>query len=391
MASRAKRLRLAALAICLGVMTVSVGTHAAAAPAVEEAQNTNLSIKSSRDRIQWGEEVEITVSAVNSTGTSLSGGIYVSFDDDALILEVRGGRILKPGDVAYNLAAGVSKPIARPMVELWEENWQAGTERQVVLIAMPLARERLRILARTTFLGSGQPQKIFISPTTFESRSLDATAFPSSPAYVQISRQASLRRIFRRFERRIRELDDSDKGRFAAALASMLEDPAAIKALTDDGTPELRQSLQLVAPKMAQQLRRDPPVALDNLRCLLVDLSCRTAHLYFGVPISVYKEMSADDLATLDARNRISDEKGGSELVALMEAEGLSYRRNKDGKIEIRLSGATTTVDTDKQVVKELLDKLIPMLGASAEKAHADMNGLSFRKLQAQVDSAHGK
>jgi hypothetical protein len=392
MALKAKRQRFAALALYLGLVMLLYPVQVeAAGPAVEEAQNTNLSIGLGRDRIQWGEEVEVTVSAVNSTGTNLSGGIYVSFDDDALVLEVRGGSILRPGASAYNLAAAASKPITRPMVELWEDNWQAGTERRVALLVMPLARERLRVLARATFLNRGQPARIYISPTPYESRALDATAFPVNSAYVLISRQASLRRIFRRFERRIRELDDSDKGRFTVALAGMLEDPNAIKALTDDGTNELKQALQLVAPKMALQLRRDPLVALDNLRCLLVDLSCRSAHIYFGVPLSFYQELSADELARLDAKSRITDEKGGSELVALMEAEGLSYRRSKDGKIEVRLNGFLTVVDGDRTVVKELLDKLVPTLGAAAEKAHAEVNGLSFKGLQAQLNAGPSK
>jgi len=392
MALKAKRHGLAALALCLGLVVLLYAMQAeAAGPAVEEAQNTNLSIELGRDRIQWSEEIEITVSAINSTGTNLSGGIYVSFDDDALVLEARGASILRSGDSAYNLAAAASKPIPRPMVELWEDNWQAGTERRVTLIVMPLARERLRVLARATFLGRGQPSKIYISPTHYESRALDATAFPVRSAYVLISRQASLRRIFRRFERRIRELDDSDKGRLAAALAAMLEDPNAIKALTDDGSAEIKQALQLVAPKMALQLRRDPPVALDNLRCLLVDLGCRSAHIYFGVPLSAYQEMSADELARLDAKSRITEERGGSELVALMESEGLSYRRSKDGKIEIRLNGGSTVVDSDRPVVKDLLDKLIPLLGVAAEKAHPEMNGLSFKRLQAQFGTSADK
>lgn len=376
-----------ALAVQLCFSFVVLPVCAAAAAALEEATNTNLSIALSRERVQWGEEVEIVVSAVNSTGMTLSGGIYVSFDDEVLMLDVKGGNILRPGASAYNLAASTSKPIGRPMAELWEDNWKPGIERKVTLLVMPLARDRIRVLARATFVNPGSPPKIWISPGRTESRSLDETAFPTNVGYVLISRQASLRRTFRRFERRMRELNDAEQSRFAAALAGMLEDPKALKGLfADESTAALSQSLQIVAPRIADQLRRDAPVALDNMRCLMVDLGCRRALVYFGVPLAVYAEFSAEEVARLDAKVQISNEKGGSELVALLEAEGVSYRRDRsNGGIEIKLNGASARVESGRPVVKELLERIIVLLGPAAQKIHPEANGMSFTRLQSQL------
>src|SRR5690349_21383874 len=103
--------RFVAFAACLCIFCVVLAVGAVAAPVVEEATNANLSIALNRERIQWGEELEITVSVANTTGMALSGGIYVSFDDEVLVLDVRGGKVLRPGTSAFNLATSTSKPI----------------------------------------------------------------------------------------------------------------------------------------------------------------------------------------------------------------------------------------------------------------------------------------
>ena|ERR1700754_166844 len=378
--------------ICASLLALWIG-QLAAAPVVEGATNTNLAIDLSSDHIQWGEEVEVTVSAANSTGMTVAGGIYVSFDDEVLLLEVTGGAVLRPGDPAFNLAASVSKPVARLMVESWEDAWKPGAQRKVVLRVMPLARERIRVLARATFVGRGQPKKIFISPTSFESRSLDQTAFPTTVSYVYIARQASLRRTFRRFENRLRQLDDSEQTRFANALASMLEDQGSLNSLiADEGAAGVKQSLLLAAPQIADKLRRDAPFALENLRCLLVDLSCSRAAVYFGMPLAVYQERSAEEVSRLDARTRISNEKGGNELVALLESEGFSFGQDKSNSvIVVKLQGMTVSVENGRRVVNDLLNKIIPLVGPLAEKTHPEINDLSFVRLQRQLEAGADK
>jgi hypothetical protein len=381
------------VALLIGASAFYGARQAAADPAVEDAENTGLAIELSQDHIQWGEEIDVSVSATNSTGTTVSGGIYVSFDEDVLMLDVIGGAVLRAGDSAFNFADSASKPIARPMVESWEDTWKPSVQRKVVLKVMPLAREHVRVLARASFVGSGRPKKLFISPTSFESRSLDQTGFPSTVSYLYISQKTGLRRSFRRFEHRLRQLDNSDQIRFANALASMLEDQNSLKSLLNDETAsDIKQSLLFAAPQIASKLRRDPPVALENLRCLLVDLNCSRGAVYFGVPLAVYQEKSPDEVARLNAKTSIANEKGGNELVALLEAEGMSYRQDKPGSaVVVKLNGTGVVVEDNRAVVKELLNKLIPLLGPAAEKSHPEINGLSFVLLQGQLNAGSKK
>jgi hypothetical protein len=384
---RASIARVVAIA-CIGAALLAAWPKAAAAATVaEDAVNTSLTIDLSQDRIKWGEDVVVTVSVTNNTGTTVAGGLYVSFDDEALFLDVTGGELLRRGAAAFNLATSDSKPISRPMVESWEDAWKPGVQRQVVLKVMPLARDRLRVLARATFVPQGQSKKILIAPTTFESRSLDQTKFPATVSYIYISRQGSLRKTFRRFEQRLRQLDDAERTVFANALAAVLEDRASLESLiADEGATGIKQSLALVAPQIADKLRRDAPVALEKLRCLLVDVGCSDAAVYFGMPLAVYQGKSAAEAARLDAKTRISSEKGGNELVALLESAGLSYRQDKSqSAILVDVNGISISVDTAGPVVVELLNRIIPLLGQAADKPHAESNNLSFVRLRARL------
>jgi hypothetical protein len=364
--------------------------RAVAAPAVEDAKGTNLTVAVSRDRIRWGEETEVTISAINSTGSTLTGGLYVSFDEDALVLEVKGGSLLRSGAVVYNLKTSTSQPITRPMVEAWQQDWKPGVERRVVITLLPIARDRIRIRARATFLAHSRQPQLYISPGRLESRALDEAEFPTTIAYVLVSRYASLRRAIRRIERRIRELDDSEQRRFASALAVALEDPKALADLLQGATdPDLKaftQSLLMIAPRIAEQLKRDPLVALDNLRCLMASLNCHRALAYFGVPASLYTELSGEEAARLDAKQKIVNEKGGNELIALLEAEGFPYRREKaGGAIVVQLESKSVKVEAAGPIVKVLLERIIAVLGPAAERTHTEANGMSFARLSAQL------
>jgi prefoldin subunit 5 len=382
------------LLACIIAAVLAAGVaipHTHAAVAVEEATAADLTVTVVPDRLKWGEETEVVVSAVNSTGSTLAGGIYVSFDEDVLVLDVKDGTLLRPGAFIFDLKTSVSRRIARPVVESWERAWKPGIQRRVVLTVLPLARERVRVHARLTLILSTQPPRIGISPGRLESRSLDEAGFPAQVGFVWISRHTSLRRAIRRIERRIRNLEDSEQRRFAYALADAMDDPKAlVDLLGDTASPELqqfRQSLILAAPRIVERLRGDPIVALDHLRCLMANLSCQRALLYYGVPKEFYKELSAEEAARLEAKKRIENEKGGNELIALLEAEGFVYRREKKPEaIIVQLDGGTSVkVETRGVFARELLERIVAALGSAAERTHPEANGLSFALLLKQL------
>lgn len=362
-----------------------------AAPQLKEMSGSDLAVQVVPDRIKWGEETDVVVSAVNSTGSTLPGGLYVSFDEDVLILDVKGGTLLRPGAQAFNLRTGLSKPIARPMVESWEHGWSPGTERRVILTVLPMARDRIRVLARVTLAKPGNPPLIHVSPGPAESRALDEAEFPARTGYIWVARHDGLRRALRRVERRIRNLDETDQRRFALALASAMGDPTALTdLLADAASPDLKQltqALRTLAPRIAEQLRNDPIFALDNLRCLMANLGCKRALVYFGVPLSLYGEISREEAARLEAKKTISNERGGNELVALLETEGFSYRQEQpDGAIVVQVGAKSLRFTTRGSLVKEMLGQIVATIGPAAERVHEEANGLSFARLRAQLD-----
>jgi hypothetical protein len=388
--ARAGQLRaVAALMAALLPAAMFAACETQAAPQLKEMSGSDLTIEVVPGRIKWGEEAEVTIRAVNTTGLTLPGGIYVSFDEDVLVLEVKGGTLLRAGATAYNLKTSTSPPITRPMVELWERSWAAGTERRIVLTVLPMVRDRIRVRARMTLLEQGNPPQIHVSPGPFESRALDETQFPTRIEYIWVARHAGLRRALRRIERRIRNLDDSEQRRFALALATAMDDPKALTdMLADAVNPDLQsfsQALHAAAPRISERLRRDPVVALDNLRCLMANLGCQSALAYFGVPLSFF-ELDRAEQARLAAKKLIEGEPSGHTLVALLDAEGFTYRQEKaSGVIIIQLGSTALTFGAQGLVVRQMLEQIVATLGPAAERIHEEANGLSFARLRAQL------
>ncbi len=136
----------------------------AAPPRVEDAE-ANLTITLGSERLGWGEELEVTVSATNLSRRKQAGGIYLSFDFDVLVLAATDARVLQPGDVAYDLRSSSARPLVRPLVEVWIADWSPQAEHKMVVTVLPLAGSRLRVLARTTMLQSGSTATLSIHPS----------------------------------------------------------------------------------------------------------------------------------------------------------------------------------------------------------------------------------
>lgn len=379
--------------VCALAFATVPASETTAAPVIKEMTGSDLTIDIAPDSVKWGEETEVTVSAVNTTGLTLGGGLYVSFDEDVLVLEVKDGKLLRPGDQLFNLKVSDVRPITRPAVESWHQNWRPGTERRVVLTILPIARDRIRVRARLTMLEPGNPPQLHLSPTPLESRSLDETEFPAKIGYVWVARHTGLRRALRRIERRIRDLDEGQQRRFALALAASLDEPKALSdLLADASTPDLKQfsqALQMTAPQISEQLRRDPIVALENLRCLMQSLNCRQALIYFGVPMALFGELSREEAARREVKTMISNEKGGNELMALLEAAGFSYRQDKaSGTIVVQLTNTTVTVTARGPFVRDILGQIVTTLGPGADRRYQEANNWSFARLRAHLAEA---
>ena len=91
-----------------------------------------------------------------------------------------------------------------------------------------------------------------------------------------------------------------------------------------------------------------------------------------------------------NAKKWITNEKGGNELIALLEAEGLAYRRDKaSGAIVIQFAGTSVKVENkeSKQAIAELLEKVIAILGPAAERTYPEANGMSFASLRSRLSA----
>ncbi len=312
-----------------------------------------------------------------------------------LILDVNGGTVLKTNAKVYHFKRGHEHPIARPMVEAWDKAWKAGVERTVIMTLLPIGRgERVRVRARATFIAPGNPSRLQISPGRIDSRALDDTEFPTVTTYLWVSRDASLRRSVRRIERRLRDLDESQQRRFAEALGTALENPSTFSDFgnlgPDAATRQTSQSLLGIVPGMAELLKRDPLQALENLTCLVKSLNCHSALIYFRVPQPLWAELSAEEVARLEAKRVLEKEKGGIELVALLDAEGITYTRDKSGGIVVRVGRDPVQFGTGAGIVAAVLDRVIALLGPAADKVRLEANGLSFARLRAQIGATAG-
>ena len=355
----------------------------AAPPRVEDAE-ANLTITLGSERLGWGEELEVTVSATNLSGRKQSGGIDPSFDFDVIILAATDARILQPGAVAYDLRSSSVRPLARPLVEVWIADWSPQAEHKMVVTVLPLVSSRLRVLARTTMLQSGSMATLSIHPSRTESRSLDEQGFPSRVGYVDIARRDGLRRAIRRFGQRVSTLDTTSQGRFAQALADELENPNGLVASSSGSDPLV--GLKPFVPTIVGKLRRDPAGALEKLICLMTDLSCESAAVYFGVPFAVYAKVGQGVRAQDQARRALEAEKGGDVLVSLLEAEGASFEFDeKSGDLSIEFGGRKFKSVPGPGRVVRVLDDIVAANPANAAKPHPDAGGMSFTALHQQL------
>jgi hypothetical protein len=370
--------------LCLAVLPARAG------PDIEDLDTTGIEVTATPEQIRWGDQIDIEVTAVNSTGAEVEGGLLVSFDQDVLILEAPGGRILRPGDRIFNMKSLASVEIKQPMVELWLKNWKAGTQQVLKLTVLPLRVQQLRVRARASFLQRTAPPKLYIAPGRMNSRSLDEGGFPSAVAYVEVSSKTNFRRAIRRLERNIRGMDEDGKRLFAAAIADMLEDPKSLTALSGSGDEGAAiGALAQNAPYITARLRGDPVVSLDKLRCIMASLECSSGLVYFGMPMAMFEQLSIEEALERDAKELIASEMGSDNFLALLDAEGLTLRKSKDAAIvTVSVNNIVLSAGPDRPFVLPLLKKIVDVLGSDAAKReHKGVKPPSFSALFEQLSA----
>lgn len=340
--------------------------------------------------VRWGDEIDIAVTALNGSGQRLAGGIYVSFDQEVFILSAGQGTILRPGATAFDLRTSAMKALGRPLIELWLPDWAPNAEQRLVIKVLPVAGPRIRVLARSTFVKPGATPTALLFPrrVAMRSPSPDEMGFPTGVLYLNVTRHGSLRRVIRRFEQRIRQMDEREQRHFASLIAAELENPNGLLG----GDMSAISGIQKFAPYVVTRLRGDPIVALSQLRCLMIDLECKDAMAYFGAPLELFGAVTKETRSRYEAKQLLGKERGGDELSALLEASGFTYALDdKTGAISVQTDTAKVEVPRGSAMVPRLLDEIAKVLGATADKPYLEAGGMSFAKLRTQLSGAGAK
>ncbi len=144
--------------------------------------------------------------------------------------------------------------------------------------------------------------------------------------------------------------------------------------------------LKPFVPTIVGKLRGDPAVALEKLICLMTDLSCETAAVYFGVPFAVYAKVGQGVRVQDQARRALESEKGGDVLLSLLEAAGASFEFDeKSGDLTVEIGGRKVKSVPEPGRVVRLLEDIIAANPASAATPHPDAGAMSFTVLRQRL------
>lgn len=338
-------------------------------------------------QIKWGQEIKVTVSALNKQPHTYPGGIYITFDQDVLVLEAKGAHVHYPGAKVYSVKHGKPISIKRPLVEAWFPQWLPGQDHRIELLVLPINGKRVRVKVRATFIKTQVPLRLLVYPDAVNSSSYDEMGFPAEAHLVWIKRRGSARRAIRRMAEQVRELDLKRKHYFARTLSGALtqiDQYARAWAPAASGSTDTVRSLKVMAPRISTQLRDDPINALHQLECLMIDLNCYRALVYFGIPLEFYAETSPADSARAKGVGLIKQKQGGDILVALLDAEGITISFDRSSKKLLLASAGREFAFSDSTTLNtSILDKVIASLPAArSATTHNEANGYSFHSLR---------
>lgn len=314
----------------------------------------DLKVNIDKTEVKWGEVFTLEIEAINPLNKTVQGGITVSFSSNLIITDknrkskiyYEGSRVMKNGHISRVITKDI-------MVENWYKRWHAHAKRTMKLKLFVLKTGTLKVYARAAFMKNIKRKQVINLP-----RDAAVSDQQDYPVYVKHILVKESPDFLRNFQLIVNNSALIDSPAILQNIQRLINNPRDKSALRFFGIEDVKDS-----PDYLMQLKKlvknpkivNSPYFLYYLKRLINNPSDEKALNFFGVvPTDVIfakreKPVKSEE-AKRDAIDFISNQRGGENLIALIETEGDIYFLFQ--KIVPRSrSGTTITIMTLKKMV----------------------------------------
>ena len=279
--------------------------------------------------VKWGEIFNLEIEAINPLNKTVQGGITVSFSSNLIITDKdRASKIYYEGAKVYKKGHVCCATITDIMVENWYKRWPPNAKKTMRLKLFVLKTGTLKVYARAAFIKSIKRKQVVNLP-------IDAAVYDQQdyPVYVKHVLVKESPDFLRNFQLIVNNSALIDSPALLHNIQRLINNPRDKSALRFFGIGDVKNS-----PDYLMQLKKlvknpkivNSPHFLRYLKRVINNPSDKEALNFFGVDpadIALAKKRKPvkSEEARQDAVDFISNQRGGENLIALIEAEGDIY------------------------------------------------------------------
>lgn len=345
----------------------------------------DLKVNLNKTDVKWGEIFTLEIKATNPLGRTVQGGITVSFSSNLIVSDkdrestiyYEGSRVFKKG----HICCATTKDI---MVENWYRYWGPNTTKTMRLKLFVLKTGTLKIYARAAFIKSARRKQIVNLPEY--SAVSDQQNYPVEVKHVVIKESPD---FLRNFQLIINNSELIESPEILNHIQRLINNPRDEKALRFFGIEDVKDS-----PDYLVQFKKliknskivNSPRFLDYLKRLINNPKDKEALKFFGVEelLTEKKKPARTAKARKEAVDFISNQRGGENLIALIEAEGDIYfvEPSSPNTIQMDYYGNYYEFDKNSKIVSEIAKTIVRLKPNSdyVDKPEP-MTGTSYRQL----------
>jgi hypothetical protein len=348
----------------------------------------DLKVNLDKTDVKWGEVFTLDIEARNPMNKTVQGGITVSFSSNLIITDkdraskiyYEGSRVMKKGHISR-------VPTKDIMVENWYKRWPAHAKRTMRLKLFVLKTGTLKVYARAAFMKSIKRKQVVNLPR--DAAVSDQQDYPVYVRHVLVKESPD---FLRNFQLIVNNSALIDSPAILQNIQRLINNPRDKSALRFFGIEDVKDS-----PDYLMQLKKlfknpkivNSPHFLPYLKRLINNPSDEEALNFFGVApadvVSAKREKPVkSEEAKRDAVDFISNQRGGENLVALIEAEGDIYFFVPRNRSTIKIGYYDNYYDFDKNgdIVSEIAKTIVRLKPDSDYVDQPDpMTGTSYRQL----------
>ena len=343
-----------------------------------------FNIKLDKTHVKWGEVFTLEIEARNPLNRTVQGGITVSFSSNLIVTDkdrqskiyYEGSRVFKKG----HICCATTKDI---MVENWYKRWPARTKRKMRLKLFVVKTGQLKIYARAAFIKSIRRKQVINFP-----KKASVSDQQNYPVYVKHVLVKESPDFLRNFQLMINNSEAINSPEILNNIQRLVNNPRDKAALRFFGIEDVKNSPDYLV--QLKKLIKNPKIVnsphfMRYLKRVINNPADKEALKFFGVElVKERKKPVRTEKARKEAIGFIENQRGGENLIALIEAEGDIFFVEPSDKNTIQLDyyGNYYPFDKNSHIVSEIAKTIVRIKPNSEYVDKVDpMTNTSYRML----------